>query len=73
MKIISSILEEIFPFVFFSIRKNKKISEASDWQCSKHRETFELYDDLSDEEMCERLNEEHERGKTLMKKRLSSL
>ena len=68
MKIFSSILEEVFPFVFFNLRKNKKLNEASNFDNVEHREVVEKYADLPHKEVCERLNEEHERGKTIDEK-----
>ncbi len=58
MQMLLTMLEELFPFLFYIQRANRKFTEATSNDNEQNDSLHALYSNLSTEELSTRLNEE---------------
>ncbi len=61
-------VEEILPFAFFYVRVKRILEKAADPDIGSKNGEYGEYHQLDTESLCERLKEEHERGKSIDEK-----
>jgi len=61
-------IEEILPFAFFYFRVKRILDKAADPDIGNKDGEYGKYHQLDTESLCERLKEEHERGKSIDEK-----